>query len=521
MLYLSGSEATAIELKLPGKPTKILAVYLSPCRPLIKPDLTACLNGGLPVLMAGDLNAKHVHWNSRLTIVRGKRDYADRHSCFIHGLDSPTTVPYNPSATPDVLDIAVTKNLLTPVHLTACSALSSDHLPILIDTTCRSSFLNHPDHPDFKRTDWSKFQACLDNIIPFNTKTADEEGIDACVGSITSAISWALEVSTPKSRPRADPRTPIPARIQDEIRLKNRLRRQWQLTRDPALKTEVNPLQRSVTLQLQEWRNDQWSDTLEALHPEDQSLWTMTKSVMRVTTPIPPLVTPGGIALSDSEKAEALADSLEALFQPVADPSDPAVIETVDVAFRAYSYEPASEPMLTDPAEVQHAIRGLKISKALGPDGSPKRALKHLPQRMALLLVALFNAILRTQCFPPVWKHARVISILKPGKDPALPSSYRPISLLDTIGKVFEKILLSRILSEVSQRGILHFEQFGFRPKHSTSLQLARLVERVSRNLARSGQQAQFSFMWPRNSTTCGSRALPTSSWPSNSPLAW
>ena len=101
--------------KLAGKPTKILAIYL--------------LSGGLRVLMAGDLNAKHVDWNSRLTIVRGKLlgDYADRHSCLIHGPDSPTTVPYNPSA------IAVTKNLPTPVHLTACSALSSDHLSIMID----------------------------------------------------------------------------------------------------------------------------------------------------------------------------------------------------------------------------------------------------------------------------------------------------------------------------------------------------------------------------------------------------
>jgi hypothetical protein len=99
-----------------------------------------------------------------------------------------------------------------------------------------------------------------------------------CREFLYSAISGALEVSTPKSRTRADPRPPIPARIQDEIRLKNRLRRQWQLTRDPALKAEVNRVQRSVTLQLQEWRKDQWSDTLEALHPEDQSLWRMTKT---------------------------------------------------------------------------------------------------------------------------------------------------------------------------------------------------------------------------------------------------
>jgi len=75
-----------------------------------------------------------------------------------------------------------------------------------------------------------------------------------------------------------------------------------------------------------------------------------------------------------------------------------------------------------------------------------------------------------------------VISKLKPGKDPALPSSYQPISLLDTIGKLFKKILLSRILHKVNVRGLLRNEQFGFRPRHSTSLQLARLFERITRN---------------------------------------
>jgi len=46
----------------------------------------------------------------------------------------------------------------------------------------------------------------------------------------------------------------------------------------------------------------------------------------------------------------------------------------------------------------------------------------------------------------PAKKHARVFSNLKPRKDPVLPLSYWPISLLDTIGKLLEKILLTRIL---------------------------------------------------------------------------
>jgi len=107
----------------------------------------------------------------------------------------------------------------------------------------------------------------------------------------------------------------------------------------------------------------------------------MTKRVMTVPTPSPLLVTTGRLALSDSEKAEALADSLEAQFQPFIVPSVPAVIETVDVALESYLQTLASEPKLTNPDEFREAIRGLKLGKAPGPNGIPNRALKHLPMR--------------------------------------------------------------------------------------------------------------------------------------------
>jgi hypothetical protein len=244
----------------------------------------------MPVLMAGDLNAKHVDCNSRLNTRRRKllRDYADGNSCLIFGPYTPTTKPYNPLATPDVLDIVITKNLTSPVYLASCSALSSDHLPVLIDTTCRSSFQHPPDRSDFRRTDWANFQTYLEDQIPFDPELHNRMAIDTCVENFSGAVLKALATSTSKRRPRADPRPPIPAGIQDEVRMKNRLRRQWQVTRDPTLRAEVNRLQKSLTRRLNEWRNDQWSATLESLDPEDQSLWRMTKRVMRVPTPSPP-----------------------------------------------------------------------------------------------------------------------------------------------------------------------------------------------------------------------------------------
>ena len=152
-------------------------------------------------MMAGDLNAKHVDWNSRLNTRRGKLllEYADGNSCLIFGPDFPTTNPYNPLVTPDVLDIVITKNLSIPVYLTSCSAISYD----------------------FKCTAWASFQTQLEELIQFDSELHNEMDIDTCVQNFSGAVLKALAASTPKRCPRDVPRPPIPAGIQDEIRLKN------------------------------------------------------------------------------------------------------------------------------------------------------------------------------------------------------------------------------------------------------------------------------------------------------------
>jgi len=187
----------------------------------------------------------------------------------------------------------ITKNLSFPVYLTSCSALSLDHLLVLIDTACHSSFHHPLDRLDFRHTDWANFQTHLEELIPFDPELHNEMAINTCIENFSGAVLKAL-ASTPKRRLRDDPWPPIPAGIQDEIYLKNRLRRKWQITRDPALKTKVNCLQRSVTRRLNKWRNGQWSMTLKSLNPEDQSLWRMAKKVMRVPTPSPPPGHPRG-----------------------------------------------------------------------------------------------------------------------------------------------------------------------------------------------------------------------------------
>jgi hypothetical protein len=75
------------------------------------------------------------------------RDYADKNFCLIFGPGTPTTNPYNLSANPNVLDFP------SPGFLFSRSVLSSDHLPVIMDTMCRSPFLQPPDHPDSRSID--------------------------------------------------------------------------------------------------------------------------------------------------------------------------------------------------------------------------------------------------------------------------------------------------------------------------------------------------------------------------------
>jgi hypothetical protein len=155
----------------------------------------------------------------------------------------------------------------------------------------------------------------------------------------------------------------------------------------------------------------------------------------------------------------------------------------INEAMRAYEYTPASEPKSTSPSDVLQAMGVLKIGKAAGRNGIPNRFLRYLPLRTVTFLTKIFNSVLRRQYFPPAWKHPRMVFIPTLGRYPTLPSSYSPVTLFDSVDKLFEKILFTRVLREVNGRELLRDEQFGFRPRHSTTLQLARLVERVSRNI--------------------------------------
>ena len=112
--------------------------------------------------------------------------------------------------------------------------------------------------------------------------------------------------------------------------------------------------------------------------------------------------------------------------------------------------------------EVRLQIKKLKNNKAPGFDGILNIFLKKLPDIALEFLRNILNACLKFGYFPHIFKCAKVVAIHKRGKDPRLPSSYRPISLLSCVDKIFEKIILSRMNIHIENNGLINKEQFVY-----------------------------------------------------------
>jgi hypothetical protein len=104
-------------------------------------------------------------------------------------------------------------------------------------------------------------------------------------------------------------------------------------------------------------------------------------------------------------------------------------------------------------------------NKTPGEDGLTSENLKCANK----LLPKSINGCLKTACFPKIWKRAKLITIVKPGKESCegMPK-YQTISLLNTAAKLLEKPLINRIMHHVYSNNLMNKNQYGFPPQTST-----------------------------------------------------
>lgn len=167
--------------------------------------------------------------------------------------------------------------------------------------------------------------------------------------------------------------------------------------------------------------------------------------------------------LSEMLNQASMSQLLVSLF-PRGETHDPAVIWR--------DWQGPLENFVVEPEELRGIMRssGYGRDPAPGPDGLTKRMWRRIPWNFLERLALIFNKCLYTGIYPSIWKRAILVLIPKEVWNSVGIPKARPICLLDEIGKLFERVLVSRIKSFMENVGSarLSHRQYGFRERRST-----------------------------------------------------
>ena len=127
---------------------------------------------------------------------------------------------------------------------------------------------------------------------------------------------------------------------------------------------------------------------------------------------------------------------------------------------------------------IDNVINKLKNKSSCGYDNISNKHIKYAKNVLTKPLTLLINQCLHTGIFPSQLKLSRVKPLFKSG-DQSQFSNYRPISLLPSLSKIFERVIFDQLLGYFTNNKLLCMDQFGFRPGHSTELAALRLVDHL------------------------------------------
>lgn len=475
-------EATSCTVNINKKKFKFTSVYKRPSEVLQGQDIKSIFQENISTLVAGDLNSKHIQWGCNSTNQSGRRllHVINEESLTLVAPIEPTHVPRQADFRPDILDIAITKQFMLQFEQEVINNFYSDHLPVLIKLK-----INLPQMNEYTpKLNWGKLIETLQEINIDKPIDPTENTLEKAAVDFKTMVNTAMQKSTDNIKKKSY-REELPETALEMIKIRNKLRKRFNRTRDPEIRRQVNELQRIIQKEIYDVKQEEWEVKTENLILKDNSLWRVTKSLKKENFNIPSLVTPNGMAETNEEKVEALAESLQKQFEPN-NMGDLAFQNQIENEVITYLLTPWQEnPTPISEQEMEDAMKQLKPNKAPGPDKITNKILKALPKKLKDFLLWLFNNCLEKAYYPKEWKRTEVRCLPKPGKDLKQTSSYRPISLLNTVGKLFDRIILKRINVFIDENDGIPNEQFGFRKSHDTVQQVLRLTEKIVTSFGR------------------------------------
>ena len=324
--------------------------------------------------------------------------------------------------------------------------------------------------------------------------TTKSDNIDTYASNTTETILSLARSAIPSKSVIIRPSDPpwFSSGLRSLIRQRKRAYRKAKRSDTPSDWASFRKLRNKVVDNIRLSKHKHLSSLVEKLNSDSKKLkswWSCLKPFIKPNhtskSTIPPLQFQGSIVSDDEAKAKLLNDFF--VSQSVLDENDSEPLPELP----SLSYLPLENICIT-PLEVKDALKALPLGKAPGPDGINNRILFELHSELAHPLCDLFNKSLSSSSFPDVWKKANVHPLFKSGDNSVL-KNYRPISLLNSLGKVLERVIFKHIFNFLRSNAILTPLQSGFVPGDSTVNQLVYLLDTISASVD-SGKEVRAVF---------------------------
>ena len=112
------------------------------------------------------------------------------------------------------------------------------------------------------------------------------------------------------------------------------------------------------------------------------------------------------------------------------------------------------------------------------------KIIKAIKNEISKPLTLIINQMLESGIFPDSLKISKIIPLYKKWNIKSI-TNYRPISLLPTLSKVFERVIFNQLYTYLDPNHILSEQPFGFRANYSAELTAIKLVDYIVHEIDR------------------------------------
>ena len=498
----------AVEIQTSLGPILIATTYLPPRRPYLPfTDMYKLLNNNIPTYILGDFNGTHKYFGNRADNTVGKSliSLINQGKMLHLGPSFPTFFKQDSATNPDKIfsnNQHFLNYLIEPGNIS-----TSDHLPIIFKLSAKPFLVQKTPIYNVHKANWDLFKRTLDEQITIsNLNNRNTEVLEEEIEKWIKSVKKAMDIAIPKSNIKRI----VQLNITEEIM---NLERQFKVHKQAAITNgwtndnyrEYIKIRTELREKCKEAQIKSWEEKIKNIidyTKDTKEFWRKIKTLKGNDVIYTNYIkdSEGRKYYTDKEKCEVLEKTWKEVFKITDEDEANFDIEHSD-HINAYINININRVKYFQTVDISrlnnenHHAREITIdemkgyiwkfkNKAPGTSKINKQILVKCTDKAMEQLNNIFNACFSTGYFPRKFKNAIIKFIPKEKKSPQNPMNYRPISLLEVPGKLYERVILARLNTFLSEKNILKDRQHGFRPYKGTHTAITTTYETIANALA-------------------------------------